>query len=56
MKTELNRRDAIKSMGAVAAVTGTGVINPLLAEENWLDWDISETGVNKDKPKNYNSK
>jgi mannonate dehydratase len=34
MKTELNRRDAIKSMGAVAAVTGTGVINPLMAEEN----------------------
>lgn len=34
MKTELNRRDAIKSLGAVAAATGIGVSNPLKAEEN----------------------
>ncbi len=34
MKTKLNRRDAIKSLGAVAAVTGIGVSNPLKAEES----------------------
>ncbi len=32
MKTEINRRDAIKSMGVVAAATGLGVANPLKAE------------------------
>jgi mannonate dehydratase len=37
MKTELNRRDAIKSMGVVAAATGMGVSNPLKAEVNSLN-------------------
>ncbi|MCP4311729.1 MAG: twin-arginine translocation signal domain-containing protein, partial [Bacteroidetes bacterium] len=34
MKTKLNRRDAIKSLAAVAAATGLGVSNPLKAEES----------------------
>jgi mannonate dehydratase len=39
MKTKLNRRDAIKSLGAVAAATGMGVSNPLKAEasKNYLN-------------------
>ncbi len=34
MKTEINRRDAIKSMGVVAAATGIGMSNPLSAQIN----------------------
>ncbi len=33
MNTEINRRDAIKSLGVVAAAAGMGVTNPLRAEE-----------------------
>ena len=33
MKTELNRREAIKTMGAVAAATGIGISNPIKAAE-----------------------
>jgi mannonate dehydratase len=34
MKSELNRRDAIRGMGIIAAATGMGVANPLSAAES----------------------
>ena len=34
MNTEINRRDAIKSLGVVAVAAGMGVTNPLRAEES----------------------
>lgn len=34
MKTEINRRNAIKSMGVVAAAAGMGVTNPLSSQTN----------------------
>lgn len=37
MNTKLNRRDAIKNLGAGAVVAGSGILNPLAAQGNELD-------------------
>jgi hypothetical protein len=36
MSTKLNRRDVIKNLGIGALIAGSGIINPLKAEESKL--------------------
>ncbi len=50
MKTEINRRDAIKSMGVLAAAAGMGVTNPISSQaNNWNPKGLPSLKITKVK-------